>query len=300
MADAPEVVPGSITPFSSPAISPAPIAPATRDEKSPGPPYAPNDQTTEAPRAADMSDEKEFLQPEEADEVSPKYAMDAQESPKDSKSPSYTLDKKAAPEADRDNNKYAVEEQDRTTPKYPVEDESSPVGGVKPDNDFAGCRGIDPGGQEDASAVDRRRLDMNEGEDWHAPLFGCCNEGSMSLCCEAAFMPCILAGRRYLRVKNTKASEMTSTNAYCLGCFVFTVPLIPFWWVMGMSTRSEIRHRYGIRGSNKADCMTHCFCAWCALVQEEKELLWQEEQRVGSGLSDGYRRGEQMLYSPAR
>ncbi|KAF2814679.1 PLAC8-domain-containing protein [Mytilinidion resinicola] len=300
MADAPEVVPGSITPMFPSAISPAPMAPTASDEKSPGPPHAPKDQTTKAPRTADVSDEKEILQPE-ADEVSPKYPIDAQESPKDSKSSKYGLDSKAAPEADRKNQKYPVEEQDRTTPKYPVNDEASPIGGIKPDNDFAGCRGIDPGGLEDASLVDRRRLNTDdEGEDWHVPLCGCCSEESRSLCCEAAFMPCILAGRRYLRVKNTKPSEMTSTNAYCLGCFVFTVPLTPFWWVMGMSTRSEIRHKYGIRGSNKDDCMTHCFCAWCALVQEEKELLWHEEQRVGSGLDNGYRRGEQMVYSPAR
>ena len=143
---------------------------------------------------------------------------------------------------------------------------------------------------------------------------------------EAAACPCILAGRRHLRIKNTKSTELTSTNGYvspslpslnppschflankalrkpqCFGCFLFTIPLIPFYWVFTMSTRREIRCKYGIRGSNHGDCMRSACCPYCALVQEERDILLREDQKsnVAAGGNGGYgQRKDAMVYQP--
>jgi hypothetical protein len=233
MADAPEVVPGSLTPDSIPAISPAPIAQASRDERSPSPPYH---QAPESSQIRNVSGEKEIREPD-------RTASDEKEFLKFNESTiKYPIDSKAPREPDRTTPMYAAEEQDRNTPKYPVEDVSIPRQEITGPDDFAGCRGIDSGGPEELSPTEQRRANTEDGEEWHNSLWGCCSEGSRSLCecrirtsdkiprtnmvvigCEVSFMPCILAGRRYLRVKNTKPNEMTSTNIYVSLCSWFPI-----------------------------------------------------------------------------
>ncbi|OCL01232.1 PLAC8-domain-containing protein [Glonium stellatum] len=162
-----------------------------------------------------------------------------------------------------------------------------------PPQDYTTCRSIEPGPPNDYRPVEPQRANQ-DGEDWHIGFWDCCSTGS--LCCEAAACPCILAGRRHLRIKNTKATELTSTNGYCVGCFVFTIPLIPCYWVFTMATRREIRYRYGIRGSNRGDCMRSACCPYCALVQEEREILWREDQKNNAGDGGYGRRNDVMVY----
>ena len=68
-----------------------------------------------------------------------------------------------------------------------------------------------------------------------------------------------------------------------------------------MSTRREIRYKYGIRGSNRGDCMRSACCPYCALVQEEREILLREDQKSSAavGGDGGYgQRQDAMVYQP--
>lgn len=207
-----------------------------------------------------------------------------------------------SPKPDRTTPKFPVEEHDRTMPKYALEEDSQDNGDsisqFNPPQDYNTCRSIEPGPPEEYQRAQTQPANQ-DGEDWQIGFWDCCSTGS--LCLEAAACPCILAGRRHLRIKNTKPTELTSTNGYCFGCFFFTIPLIPFYWVFTMSTRREIRYKYSIRGSNRGDCMRSACCPYCALVQEEREILLREDQKsnAAAGGNGGYgQRKDAMVYQP--
>jgi hypothetical protein len=66
---------------------------------------------------------------------------------------------------------------------------------------------------------------------------------------------------------------------------------------MTSAQRREVRYKYHIKGSNGADCLESTFCVCCALVQEEKEVMWRmqrESERKGTGQME--RRVEEMKY----
>ena len=44
-----------------------------------------------------------------------------------------------------------------------------------------------------------------------------------------------------------------------------------------MSTRTDIRQRYEIRGNVVGDCLVSCCCVPCALTQERREIEAEEK-----------------------
>lgn len=60
------------------------------------------------------------------------------------------------------------------------------------------------------------------------------------------------------------------------------------------------RYRYHIKGTNLEDCWKATFFFWCALIQEEKEIQWQIENRRKQSQNDAgmARRTDRMEYKP--
>jgi hypothetical protein len=56
--------------------------------------------------------------------------------------------------------------------------------------------------------------------------------------------------------------------------------------------RSDIRHKYGLKGSCLTDIALACCCALCDLVQQEKET----ESREKLLASQQYTQGDAMVY----
>lgn len=136
---------------------------------------------------------------------------------------------------------------------------------------------------------------------------------------ETSLMPCALAGRTHTRLHEPDSGHLPSTNLYCMSCFglgVFMIVGIPAYMTMTAAQRREIRcvpryskipgfcslryhrYRYHIKGSNCDDCWRSTFCFWCAIVQEEKEVLWQtERKKKAQGTNGMTRREDMMVYS---
>ena len=70
---------------------------------------------------------------------------------------------------------------------------------------------------------------------------------------------------------------------------------------MGMTTRREIRLRYSLEGSGCGDCMRTACCCWCALVQQEKEIMYSMTQNTPYRPPQGYTPvASEMVYAPAQ
>jgi hypothetical protein len=69
---------------------------------------------------------------------------------------------------------------------------------------------------------------------------------------------------------------------------------------MTSAQRREIRYRYHIKGNNGEDCLKATFCVCCALVQEEKEVVWRENQTKLMSTEQLAKREEDMKYSASR
>jgi Cys-rich protein (TIGR01571 family) len=114
---------------------------------------------------------------------------------------------------------------------------------------------------------------------------------------ESITCPCILAGRTNTRLHDPEATHLPSTNLYCAGCCILsltTIGALPLFCFMTTATRREVRYRYNIKGDNFSDCWKATFFPCCALVQEEKEVLYQ----MGKAREDqGYgKRDDKMEY----
>merc|ERR1711881_224044 len=126
-----------------------------------------------------------------------------------------------------------------------------------------------------------RRQDVQERErgagqsDWHFGFWESFKPSS--LCIESLFCPCVLTGRTHLRLHEPDNLHFPSTNGYCAGCFglcMLGIGALPLFCFMTTAQRREVRYRYNIRGNNGDDCWKATFCAWCSLVQEEREVVW--------------------------
>ena len=75
---------------------------------------------------------------------------------------------------------------------------------------------------------------------------------------------------------------------------------LPLFCFMTTAQRREVRHRYNIKGNNGDDCWKATFCAWCSLVQEEREVVWREEQKKLLASQQPGKRDDTMVYSTTR
>jgi len=74
----------------------------------------------------------------------------------------------------------------------------------------------------------------------------------------------------------------------------------PLQFIMGMTARREIRTRYSLEGSGYGDCLRTACCCWCALAQEEKEMVYRaQEKEATASEPQGYVTvKDKMEYSP--
>jgi hypothetical protein len=104
-----------------------------------------------------------------------------------------------------------------------------------------------------------------------------------------------------MRLHKPDDIHFSSTNGYCAGCFglcFLGLGAAPLFCFMTTAQRREVRYRYHIKGDNGDDCIKGTFCVWCSLVQEEKEVVWREEQKKLVSREQMDRRKETMAYSP--
>jgi Cys-rich protein (TIGR01571 family) len=68
-------------------------------------------------------------------------------------------------------------------------------------------------------------------------------------------------------------------------------------WIYAMMKRTEIRERFGIRGSGSGDCCTAYWCPCCVLIQQEKEV----QSRTAAGpITQGYVAPQAMHMPPGK
>ncbi|KAI3814855.1 hypothetical protein L1987_14501 [Smallanthus sonchifolius] len=96
-------------------------------------------------------------------------------------------------------------------------------------------------------------------------LFDCANDPENAII--TACFPCITFGQIAEIVDSGQTSCTTSGLIYCLIASFIGIPCI-----MSCMYRTKIRNRYGLMETPAPDWVTHCFCEWCALCQEYREL----------------------------
>ncbi|KAI3744854.1 hypothetical protein L1987_57950 [Smallanthus sonchifolius] len=94
---------------------------------------------------------------------------------------------------------------------------------------------------------------------WNSGLFDCANDSENAII--TAFLPCVTFGQIAEIVDNGQ------TFMYCLLAALIGIPCI-----VSCSYRTKIRNRYGLMETPAPDWVTHCFCQWCSLCQEFREL----------------------------
>eukprot|EP00898_Chlorokybus_atmophyticus_P005664 jgi/Chlat1/6099/Chrsp40S05675 len=126
------------------------------------------------------------------------------------------------------------------------------------------------------------QLKLNQ---WQSELTDCCaNPGGFGLCCYACWCTSCLYGQNVELQGKPDAICGGSCFGACLLHFVlggmfstagaiFGIPVCPpFSWIVQMVTRNQIRTRYSLPQTPCHDCLVSCFCACCALAQENREL----------------------------
>ena len=68
-------------------------------------------------------------------------------------------------------------------------------------------------------------------------------------------------------------------------------------WILPMSDRAEIRHRYGLKGSDFDDFIRACCCGGMILLQHEKEVITLTKDDAQQPNTQGYQSQPGMSYS---
>ncbi|KAF5183542.1 Plant cadmium resistance [Thalictrum thalictroides] len=100
---------------------------------------------------------------------------------------------------------------------------------------------------------------------WTTGLFDCMDDPTNALI--TACFPCVTFGQVAEIVDNGHTTCATSGILY--GCIAF---LIGVPCLISCGYRSKLRSQYDLIETPAADWLTHCFCEWCALCQEYREL----------------------------
>ncbi|XP_021292511.1 uncharacterized protein LOC110422824 [Herrania umbratica] len=102
-------------------------------------------------------------------------------------------------------------------------------------------------------------------EGWKTGLFDCMDDPMNALI--TVCFPCLTFGRVAEIVDEGHTSCGTSGLLYGLIAFFIGVPCI-----LSCAYRTKLRNKLGLVESPAPDWVTHCFCDWCALCQEYREL----------------------------
>ncbi|CAN8288480.1 unnamed protein product [Cochlearia groenlandica] len=108
-------------------------------------------------------------------------------------------------------------------------------------------------------------ININQPSEWTTGLFGCMEDKQNALitCC----FPFITFGQIAEVIDEGATSCGTSGMLYGLICCLLGVPCI-----YSCSFRAKLRNKYGLPDAPAPDWITHCFCEYCALCQEFREL----------------------------
>ncbi|XP_021293403.1 cell number regulator 2-like [Herrania umbratica] len=102
---------------------------------------------------------------------------------------------------------------------------------------------------------------------WSTGLFDCFSD--CSLCCQTTFCPCITFGR-------SAEIIMKGSSSCCENCLLYAaIQYLTgslFSILYGCYYRRKLRQQYGLKASPCHDYCVHCFCHYCALCQEYREL----------------------------
>jgi Cys-rich protein (TIGR01571 family) len=116
-------------------------------------------------------------------------------------------------------------------------------------------------------------------------------------CAWAYFCPCIIFGRTHARLQDPTLANYDHVNGACVGWLVSSY--FGLHCILTGLERSKIRERYNLEGSPAMDFLCSCCCAWCTLVQHEKEVKERTQQNVP--LNQGYQKTEGgMAYPPTQ
>ncbi|KAI0305344.1 PLAC8-domain-containing protein [Multifurca ochricompacta] len=124
-----------------------------------------------------------------------------------------------------------------------------------------------------------REVGVDGKRDWSFGLFDCFSE--CGLCCWATWCPCVVYGKNKERLRNLQDQGVPLPGGgerHTDDCCVYGALNFPgYGWVLQISTRADIRNRYGIRGDGNGDCFASGCCTPCALTQERREIELEEK-----------------------
>lgn len=78
-----------------------------------------------------------------------------------------------------------------------------------------------------------------------------------------------------------------------MGYAVLTTCLSPFYVILGMKQRAEIRQKYNLEGGGCSDYWRSLCCSCCTLIQEEREVI----ERTRATTNHGYQAPNGMVYN---
>ncbi|KAF9254269.1 PLAC8-domain-containing protein [Marasmius fiardii PR-910] len=122
-------------------------------------------------------------------------------------------------------------------------------------------------------------LDQDGKRDWSVGICSCEDENGCGTCCLAWICPCVVYGKNRKRFNSLQSGRGRERDpGGCNGdCWVHCCLVALGWgWVIQISSRSEIRARYNIRGGCLGDCCAAYWCTPCELAQEHIELDLEE------------------------
>ncbi|KAF8057318.1 hypothetical protein N665_1259s0005 [Sinapis alba] len=100
---------------------------------------------------------------------------------------------------------------------------------------------------------------------WTSGLFDCMNDGENAII--TCFFPFVTFGQIAEVTDEGATSCGTGGILYGLICCLFGIPC-----VYSCTFRAKIRSKFGLPDAPAPDWITHCFCEYCALCQEYREL----------------------------
>ncbi|KAF2250060.1 PLAC8-domain-containing protein [Trematosphaeria pertusa] len=132
-------------------------------------------------------------------------------------------------------------------------------------------------------------------QEWHHSGASCCSP--IGTCCLAWWCPCILFGRTRYRTKNNgNMSGHSCCNGSCAafcGLMCLGVPFILPW-----INRGDMRAKYHLKGNGCTDCLCACCCTPCDMVQQEKEVIYRENQPLMQQPGKEHMNYAQQQYAP--
>lgn len=114
-------------------------------------------------------------------------------------------------------------------------------------------------------------------QEWHNSGASCCSP--MGTCCMAWWCPCFQYGKTRHRSKNN--GNMAGYSSFNSSCLAFCgLGCLGVSFILPMINRGDVRAKYHLNGNACTDCLCACCCQPCDMVQQEKEIIYREEQRL--------------------